>query len=246
MKNQITLKQNTLQRTLDRKNKICFLLDRFESKHHVTTAEMKFGLGKGLWDSYRQKELAYCPAQLTPSISKQLSKYSEALRQADSLNLQARRMQKPKLVKHRRVKMPATVVQQILRTQSCQAYSTALEILRPLLEQSSLLHVYFDRPVLGDAFDDFGQEYESMPRFWDTRSQMNREILSRFRKPYLTSLYKDLYGSDYEPTEQVHFPSMYKSDSTRHCDHPLDENWSFDQNEPGPSIGFFHKISATL
>ena len=239
MKNQKSLKQNALQRTLDRKYKILFLLDRLELKHHITTVEIKFGLGNALWNDYRQEELASCPVQLTPSISKKLTKYSVALRKADSLNLQTRRMQKPKLVKHRGMKVPATVVQEILRTQTGQAYGTALEILRPLLEQSSFLHVYFDRPVLGEAFDDLGEDHESIPRFWDTLVQMNREILSKFRKPYLMSLYMDLYGSDYVPTEQVHFLPLHKSDSTRHSDHLLDENWSFGQLELEIPIGFF-------
>jgi hypothetical protein len=238
MKNQNPFKYGPPRRVIDRKQNIFNLIVRLEDKHHVTAREIKFALGTALWNDFKREEIASCPEKLSPVINRQLAKYSRALYRADRLHARWKQVQQRAFMIYRGKKLPVSVAKALYCREVCKQYEIALENLRDLLAKNHILSHYFDLPVLGLVFDDIAHEYESMPRFWDTLPQMNREIQSRFRKSYLKSLYNELFENAHEhipPDQSSHFEL---SVLTRFNDHPLDENWSFGHLEQDTQIRF--------
>lgn len=238
MKNQNPFKNGSRQSVIDRKQDIFNLVIRLEDKHHVTVREIKVALGNALWNDFKREELASCPEKLSPVITRQLASYTKALCRADRLHARWKQVQKNAFMIYCGKKLPVMVAKALYRREVCKQYEIALENLRDLLAKNHILSHYFDLPVLGEVFDDIAHEYESMPRFWDTLPQMNREIQSRFRKSYLKSLYKELFEDTHEhipPDQSSHFEL---SVSTRFNAHPLDENWSFGYLEQDTQVRF--------
>lgn len=238
MKNQNPFKNDSRQRVIDRKQNIFNLVARLEDKHHVTVREIKVALGNALWNDFKREELIYCPEKRSPVITQQLASYTKALYRADRLHARWKQVQKNAFMIYRGKKLPVMVAKALYCREVCKQYEIALENLRDLLAKNHILSHYFDLPVLGEVFDDIAHEYESMPRFWDTPPQMNREIQSRFRKSYLKSLYKELFEDTHEhipPDQSSPFELLV---STRFTAHPLDENWSFDHLEQDTQVRF--------
>jgi hypothetical protein len=201
MKNQSPFKYCPPRRVIDRKQNIFNLIVRLEDKHHVTAREIKFALGTALWNDFKREEIASCPEKLSPVINRQLAKYSRALYRADRLHARWKQVQQRAFMIYRGKKLPVSVAKALYCREVCKQYEIALENLRDLLAKNHILSHYFDLPVLGEVFDDIAHEYESMPRFWDTLPQMNREIQQR---PYRTFTRCNL-----TLTRSAKFPEFY-------------------------------------